>query len=308
MILRISIKMVYWLDFWHMSVSRPSRVEVLWVYFKRFVRWRRNSDPYISGDAFADFADYVYKPPRWRNFNDEKTISSAKVVFCRSDQLQEFLDAYSEILTAKVIICGNSDFEFHKMPQNLPSCIRAMFLQNSFISDNRFVFTIPIGLENFRLGVNGNPKFISPPRKEFTKLIKVLFGPLSPTHEIRSEVIQTFTSKSLQWDLLSHRLKPSEYNKISKQYRYVAAVRGNGVDTHRLWEALYRGIHPIVLKDDWWSSLKDLFPQVIEITSWDETEIRNLLEQKEPQDINPSKIEPLWMPFWRKKIEAYLES
>lgn len=286
-----------------MSQSRPSRAKVANIYLKRAVRWRRNSSPYISGDAFADLCDFVYNPPNWRSFRRNVPIYDAKTIFCKSHELQEMLDRYTEEINATVIICGNSDFEFHSMPLNIPNSTRALFLQNSFISDNEFVFTIPIGLENFRLGVNGNPKFILDSAVFKNPKKKVLFGPFSPTHPIREIVRQRFNQDDPQWEFVSERLSPKNYDTLSRQFHMIAAVRGNGVDTHRLWESLYRGLTPIVLKDHWWDSLQEFFPQVVTVSDWSPSKISEI---STPEIFQPWKLRSLWMPFWQEQIRKYL--
>ncbi len=289
-----------------MSVSKPSRIKVLHIYLKRLLRWRRNSSPYISGDAFSDLADFVFNPPRWRNFNNGRSISDAQVIFCRSDQLEKMFVKYRDQIKAKVIIAGNSDFEFHQMPKNIPPSIRAMFLQNSFISDNQFIFSIPIGLENFRLGVNGNPKFIKAGKVKKTNYGRILFGPLSATHPVRDFIIQHFNKLDSKWDLLTERLSPRTYDQIANSYSFIAAVRGNGVDTHRLWESLYRGLTPIVVKDSWWKSLEHIFPQVITISEWSYSEIERVILDKNRIDISDVSCDSLWMPYWENKINDFL--
>jgi len=289
-----------------MSVSRPSRIKVLHVYWKRFIRWRRNSSPYISGDAFSDLADFVFNPPQWRNFNHGKSLSSAEVIFCRSDQLESMFDQYQDQIKAKVVITGNSDFEFHQMPKNIPPSIRAMFLQNSFISDNQFIFTVPIGLENFRLGVNGNPKFIRAREKEGRNFGRILFGPLSATHPVRELVLERFSKLDSRWTLLTDRLTPRAYDRIANSYTFIAAVRGNGIDTHRLWESLYRGLIPIVVRDDWWKSLEHLFPQVITVSDWRFSEIDKIMFNEGIFEISGVSCRALWMPYWEERINKFL--
>ena len=288
-----------------MSVSRPSRVKVAHIYLKRILRWRRNSSPYISGDAFADLCDFVYNPPKWRNFNRNVSISEAKSIFCKSHELQEMLDLYSDKLIATVIVCGNSDFEFHSLPLGIPQSTQALFLQNSFISDNEFVFTIPIGLENFRLGVNGNPRFIRNSLVNGNSNRKILFGPLSPTHPIREIVIERFDQDDPRWEFVSRRLSPKQYDVLTHKFQLIAAVRGNGVDTHRLWESLYRGLTPIVTMDHWWHSLHEFFPEVVTIAEWNPSDISEI---PSPESFQPSKLPSLWMPFWEEKIRKYLEN
>lgn len=287
-----------------MIEKRPSRIAVAHIYAKRGLRWRRNSYPYISGDAFADFADHVYEPPRWRNFNRD-ALHSALIIFVRSERLQELLSKHGQEIRASVIIAGNSDYEFHSPPTDIPSCVNAFFLQNSFISDDVRFFSIPLGIENFRWGVNGNPKFIqnrvalTPPEP------KILFGPLGKTHQTREVVRREFSGMSQHWDFLTKRISPQDFDKLSKKYSHVAAVRGNGVDTHRLWESLYRGLTPIVEKSAWWDSLSELFPEVEIIESWNHANVLEVLI-RERASLNPRGNPALWMPFWESKINKYL--
>jgi hypothetical protein len=289
-----------------MSVSRPSRIKVVHIYLKRIIRWRRNSSPYISGDAFSDLADYVFNPPRWRNIRGGGSISTARIIFCKSDELDLLFDRHHDEINAKVIITGNSDFEFHHIPKNIPPSVRAMFLQNSFISDNQFIFSIPIGIENFRLGVNGNPRFIKSHKSSKENFGRILFGPLSATHPVRVSVVSQFSKPDSRWSLLTHRLSPRAYDRIANSYSYIAAVRGNGVDTHRLWESLYRELTPIVVLDNWWKSLEQIFPQVITISNWNYSEIDIALGSYKDVEASATSCEALWMPYWKNQINKFL--
>lgn len=291
-----------------MTAHRPSRFYVAKVYFKRIVRWRRNSSPFISGDAFADFSDFVYKMPRFRRFKRQQIpIENAQIIFCRSEDLAEMIRLYGERITARVIICGNSDFEFHTVPDGIPKSVRALFLQNSFISNEINIFTIPIGLENLRWGVNGHPKLLKRLRRNTVKN-EILFGPFGNTHAIRSKVLEDFGHSQGPWRVLpSTRIGARKYSRIARTYRYIAAVRGNGVDTHRLWESLYRGIYPITLRDPWSESLHCLCLPIKEISLWANSEIRKTFGSLPKNDFDPRKLETLWMPFWEKKIHSFLD-
>lgn len=290
-----------------MSEARPSRIYVLSVYAKRILRWRRNSSPFLSGDLFADLADYVYKPPRFRAFKRQQIpLRTAKVIFCRSENLQELFTSYFEEINASVVICGNSDFEFHNLPEMIPTSIKALFLQNSFISDNRFVFTLPIGIENLRWGVNGNPRLFK--RQIANPDNKILFGPFGKTHPLRTQVIEKFRNPGLFWDCLpSGRISPREYAKIARRYKMIAAVRGNGIDTHRHWESIYRGVNPVTLRDKWSESLQALGIPFVLIDSWEEASVSNLFSQPNMRTINPLEIDAIWEPYWRSLIQSFVK-
>ena len=288
-----------------MIEKRPSRVAVAYIYAKRAIRWRRNSYPYISGDAFADLADYVYEPPRWRNFN-KVPLESAKIIFVRSENVQDLLTDYGHVIRAAVIITGNSDYEFHSPLKNIPTSVKAIFLQNSFISDGVRVFSIPLGIENFRWGVNGNPRFMKDLKSTTPSERRVLFGPLGKTHRTREIVTKDFDGNSEHWDFFRGRIKPQHFDKLAKGYTHVAAVRGNGIDTHRLWESLYRGVTPIVEKSTWWDSLSGMFPEVEIVDSWTHENVLEVLARSKPSRSfrnNPA----LWMPFWENEINRFLD-
>jgi hypothetical protein len=290
-----------------MSDTRPSRAYVAGVYAKRILRWQSTSYPHITIDAFSRLADFRINPVAWRlNERNSMDISRSQVIFCRGEDLEGLLNSNLNI-KPKVIICGNSDYEFHTLPKSLPKSLRALFLQNSYVSDNETVFTIPIGIENLRWGVNGHPKLLKKVRPNKVK-DEILFGPFGETHSIRKEVFTEFTLHQGPWTVLpSSRISANEYSEIARQYRYVAAVRGNGVDTHRLWESLYRGIIPLVQIDSWSLSLQHLGLPIQFLSNWSARHISDLYDKLPKECFNPQDYEPLWMPYWENKIKGFLD-
>ena len=270
------------------------------------MRWRRNSSPFISGDLFADMADYVYNPPRFRAFKRQKiSLRDAKVIFCQSDNLEELFTSCFNEINASVVICGNSDFEFHVLPKKIPPSVKALFLQNSFISDNKFVFTLPIGIENFRWGVNGNPRLLK--KRVENPLNKILFGPFGNTHPTRTQIIENFSGSELLWDCLpSGRISPKKYARIARRYRMIAAVRGNGIDTHRHWESLYRGVIPVTLRDEWSESLQAIGIPFCLINTWDEESVARIFTIPTMPALNALEIGAIWEPYWRHLIHSFV--
>lgn len=287
--------------------QRPSRLKVLQTYTKRVIRWRRNSSPYLSGDLFSDMSDVSMYPPRFRGKQpDLATIRSAKVIFCPSDKLQDFFREFQSDISAQVIICGNSDYEFNELPVNIPNGVRQLFLQNSFISDHPLVTTLPIGIENLRWGVNGNPKNLTPGEAWPQRRNEILIGPFGLTHPIRLEVRKNFAQPIEGIKLIQSRLEPAQYARIANKTRYVAAIRGNGVDTHRHWETLYRGGIPVILRDAWSEGIRGHGLPFIEVTAWDAQQLHLITENDEDLGFNPARMPALWWPYWKELIASYL--
>jgi hypothetical protein len=89
------------------------------------------------------------------------------------------------------------------------------------------------------------------------------------------------------------------------EYSYVAAVRGNGVDTHRLWESLYRGSIPVIKRDLWANSLIQYNLPISLVDDWDEINLSSIISQA-PIDFDPQSTPALWWPYWKALINAYL--
>ena len=89
-----------------------------------------------------------------------------------------------------------------------------------------------------------------------------------------------------------------------RQYEYVAAVRGNGVDTHRIWEALYRGSIPVVHRDAWSESLLNLGLPFELIEEWTPESLVRILEQGPRKRFMSADVESLWMPYWQNLIKS----
>ncbi len=289
------------------QVKRPSKYQVAKIYGSRVLNWRRNSSPFISGDAFADLSDYVAFPPKNRNQRQKvEHLAKAKVIFCRSDRLQEFFSEFHKEISAKVIIAGNSDFEFHVPPESIPNSVDFLLLQNSFISDDIRINTLPIGLENLRWGMNGKPRNFRSSKDQPARQDKVLFGPFSNTHRVRAEVSEIFSEEDYFFDSLSKRMTPKKMSAYVRKYKYVAAVRGNGVDTHRLWESLYLGASPIVSSDKWSESLRALRLPLIYVDEWSLDSVKRIVKNDSFHSFTPKDLRPLWMDYWVSKIKSYI--
>jgi len=267
--------------------------------YKKFIYSNSTNTPYISGDTFLQLCDISIKNKGSRELN---SIKKAKTIFCESHCLEEFLEEYRSVINAKIVFVGNSDKEFHDMKFRWPRSVKKMFIQNSYISDSKRIFTLPIGLENKALGSNGVGEFKNIPYKYTGN--RVLFGPFGNTHYVRQLVNREFNTFSEMTEIyyLSERLNKRAYRKILKNYSLIACPRGNGVDTHRLWETIYYGKYPIVNEDIWAKSLDYLKIPKIVVSSWSITEIEELTTTKF-ESFNPKKIESIWEPYWARIIK-----
>jgi hypothetical protein len=256
--------------------------------------------PYLSGDGFESLCDFSAYSLR-RNLINNKEISSARSIFCRSSNLEELIQNFGDAINAEILVLGNSDRDFYDFNLKLPSSIRKVYLQNSHISDS-FFHTLPIGLENLRLARNGIPSLFKTSQIEKVKKYEILVGPYSPTHAERKEVQKWQAVKHKKMTFLGEYVSPRKLSRLSPQYLFVACPRGNGTDTHRFWETLYRGSIPVVKKSNWSGSLRNLNIPFIEISGWDFEEFLDVVSTQSFKSTNPREIPELWSGYWQKLL------
>ena len=260
----------------------------------------QSSFPYLSGDTFKALSDFSFSSEN--DFQTTRDWRNVRVVFCKSDLFELFDSLRPSNLNPKVIICGNSDFDFHSIELKSYSGLKAIFLQNSFVSDQKLIYTLPIGLENARYSSNGRTRLFSNSLTT-SKLNKVLVGPFGNTHSERIPLMEMRSDISRH--CIGERVNTKNHLRNLDSFKYVACPRGNGVDTHRVWESMYRGAIPVLVRNPWSQSLFDFGFPIILLDSWNE--ISHVINKDSL--LNPSQIRNspfLWMPSWEKLIFSFL--
>jgi hypothetical protein len=213
------------------------------------------------------------------------------------------LEEYGNLINAKVLILGNSDRDFNSFDFTLPQSIRSVFAQNLNFIDKK-MNVLPIGLENLRLGVNGTPWLFNEKMIDGEKKRKVLIGPFFYTHKERFEFQPLQSGDDLE--IVTRRMSPYQYARFSSHYRFIASPRGNGIDTHRFWESLYRGSLPIVKKNTWSNLISKLDIPFFEVESFSSESLSQIVKDFNNSSVWPSSIKSLWWPYWRHEISKCL--
>jgi hypothetical protein len=103
-------------------------------------------------------------------------------------------------------------------------------------------------------------------------------------------------------------VSPQQYQTILSQYEFCICPEGNGVDTHRFWEALYLKCIPVVVKSPHIDILRTQLniPMVI-LNSWDEFDIYRLHYNNYSIN-NNDYYTPLLMNYYKQQIENDVNS
>ena len=144
----------------------------------------------------------------------------------------------------KLFLIGGSDEAFREEDYHFLEG-RLAFIQNLTGPMSQRVRPLPIGIEDLSYARNGMPWNF---RKAFVvenKLDKVLVGPFRPTLASRGRLLE-LASGYKSCFVLRDRIPAAKYASLAAKHRFVACPEGNGIDTHRFWETLYRGSIPII--------------------------------------------------------------
>jgi hypothetical protein len=123
---------------------------------------------------------------------------------------------------------------------------------------------LPIGMQNKQWGPSNINKLVEVGKKiDKEKLLYVNFS--NSTHYSRGiamSVAKCVTGVTIETDV-PHEI----YLKNLSTHKFCLCPRGNGIDTHRFWEAQYLDVIPIIISSDWTSSYSE-FPILI-LEKWE---------------------------------------
>ena len=114
----------------------------------------------------------------------------------------------------------------------------------------------------------------------------------------RQKVWDMFESKN--WVTSTKSLPLSQFYFDLAAHKFVISPRGNGVDCHRTWEALYLRTIPIVKRSLHMNSFSDL--PIYYVNSWEELEYNKLLDFYEKVKSELFDLSKMKISAWREAI------
>lgn len=252
-------------------------------------------DECIDGDFFEDICDISWHEP----FPDKKNI----LIYADTKDYIKALRIISQGFDRNfILVTHNGDEDVIKTC--IPSNLIHWFAQNlNFIHPK--ISPIPIGLERQRWHPDkkniitnslNQQKSINRKRKALCQ-----FNPVTFTSE-RSHIIDMVLNNNIYADYYSclNGANFDLYIDNLTKYEYCLCPRGNGIDTHRLWESLYCGCIPITKKQITHTFDEDL--PLIFIENWED--VTESFLNKSYKNINHTlfKSPILTKQYWKEKI------
>lgn len=214
------------------------------------------------------------------NDSDDRFINFNKI-FVKTDDIKKFYSKFNNNLEDKIIITHNSDCGIDISFKENINKVKKQYSQNCLYTNDKLE-PLPIGIEN-RMWFNHNILHNIRKRTDIKKTKNIYFLFSLHTHPSRNTCYNILKDK-LMWN---NKLSKEEYFIELKKHKYAICPRGNGLDTHRLWECFYLDVIPIMLKED--SVNIDNLP-IIYLDKWTDLDISKLDNLNKFTDINFSKI------------------
>ncbi len=244
-----------------------------------------NSGEVLKSDGYLNFCDgskdytyrkrdYIFKSGTWRG-----------VV-----QKPEFLEFKKS--KARGLVVGHSDIHTSRLHQLLLRTIGVKKMWGTNLDPvPGFSFSLPLGISNAEQFSVAHS--IS---SDLETLIEVVSGSefcqtYNPSVYVnmtvrnntnaRGALLKALEDSAYEVTINSPSISPEGMQSYLRNMRETALTpcpEGNGVDTHRLWECLYVGGTPVVLKNSSMDGLYSKLPVVV-LKSWSEIRDKDRMEQ-----------------------------
>ena len=260
------------------------------ISFKKKLKINNKNNYFLNGDFFESLSYFKKK-------------ESSKIIY---STINDFPDKKNfEKYKKKIWIFHNSDEIFDiKIKKKLDFFQpKKCFSQNLTIQQKNY-FYLPIGLENNKFHNHGNTEDFKKLRKmRFNKISRILYG-FNITNPQRIKIKKNISKlktcdETKGWNSYFYR-------RILCKYMFVICPEGNGIDTHRLWEALYLKTIPIIKKNKISPFLqKANLPILIlndwsDLTKFNESKLKSFYAKKKSFFNNNFLNQKYWINIFRK--------
>ena len=300
----------------HAKFRRLTRNPSLIYYKVRFLTvsalgYRPSSAPFLSVDTFRSIADHVWESPKFNVSPD--SVRAGDVIYCEASEANSLRSSILEKVSSEVIVLlvasnGTLGNEIGELVNN--DNVKQIFAQNLERVVNK-VKPLPVGLENRQFGGRGRTGPFkdylekSQGKNQGQKRMRIMwsFNLNSNIHE------RTEAANALIRSASADKVKPLSipmYQDTLRKYGFVACPPGRGVDTHRIWEALYLNCVPVVKRSHMTETFEEMGVPLLIVNSFQdcmgmtETELRDKYQMLSIKFSSSA----LWLPYWRDAIRS----
>jgi len=259
----------------------PVRYFLLDIYFKsrfkislilrpRKLQSRISSYPYLCWDTYYDQSNArVTSKEELAELHENLQNQDLKSVYL----LTELLDSFEAVLKIskfriKKLIIGESD-DHNYVSRLIPLLTKVdEIYANHLIGFHPRIRSLPVGIERqvYRSGGQINDFRKNLDNDPSKRNIQILVAWNNATNTNRKRHLEKFESSKKTF-IIRNRINASTFHSMLRKTLFVPCPAGNGLDTHRVWEAIYLGAVPVILESEFCG---DATWPVIVVKNWSE--------------------------------------
>ena len=234
------------------------------------------------------------------------TLKSNDIVYTNPVDVNLLFKYLEKLNNVKNIILITSQTDIpitKKLFEKKPDVVSKWFSTNiDYIHQD--LIPIPLGVANDYSSKNLKVKDFDKQSDNLIKIEKLYINVQKNTNtSARGNLDKIF--KNFNWVVIDEpNLKLDEYLIKLGKYKFVLCPRGNGIDTHRIWETLYAGSIPVVQNHITHSSFQNL--PIIFFDDYRQITFDFL--QKNYEDIKEKNYEELDINYWKTQINFIKDS
>lgn len=261
---------------------------------------------FISGRRYQRCANIIRDTDRMADYNN---IHDKSIIWCKVNFVDELFSHIHNREDKYILITHNGDWSVDQSFFNKrPKCIKKWFAQNVDFKHEDLI-PLPIGIENeagpskgsYTDYVSLNNNINNKPPLQNRILDRVYCNFSLNTHPSRINALNLLHRSGIG-AIEPRRIDNNTYSSNMSKFMFISSPRGNGIDCHRTWEALYLGCIPIVEKHHMYDSYIDL--PIIQINNWGEVNSSWLAEKRNEYMNKTFNYEKLDINYWLKVIES----
>ncbi len=278
----------------------------LHIHSKDLARWSAKTDSsliseYVTGERIQSICDvycglpedFAYnpwvlsQPSKHHNLSQTPTVgwNNPRRIFCYAHRLGEFRKWLTFLRNPFVLVTHNSDENITAAYADVLAhpLLIAMYSQN-VMYDHPKLFCLPIGIAN-RMWAHGNLEAFDGVRRlnvPKTRDFYFYFG-IGTNAAARSPCRAALERKGLIFG------SPKPYCTFLADlasHKFAICPAGNGIDSHRMWECLYLGVTPVVLRNTFTEKFAAAFACIL-LDSWDDFDSSRVLSDWKPFSFPP---------------------
>jgi hypothetical protein len=205
---------------------------------------------YLSAERYQASCDKIWSTDRRSHkATDKSSPQAGALLYAKADHTLPLFEQLKKRRARVALVTAESDVMIDEQrASTAPPQVAAWFSTNAAA---KWVRPLPLGLGNSYCQVTNKApalaEALAAAKPERDKLLYVNFR-ASTNPAVREPLLAAYAARRHEsWlTVKTESVDPPEFLREMTQHKFVLCPPGNGVDSHRIWEALYTGTIPVV--------------------------------------------------------------